>query len=602
VKTVASLGDKPLPIVSGEPGGSLRAESDEPDLPPARGSRISGRVYDERGRPVPNAKVRLAVGGAPGGRVIRATTDRSGAFTLRGLQSGMSYTLIAEYQDEAGGLTGRMQAKAPETDARITLVASDGESEPGYASIRPARPRVEPISSIDAAEDDESERGAGAGINSEDMDPPAPEAAALLPRLNPRASRRRESSEPATPRGGWNARQGGSKASAARSAEPPASDGESGSSARMPASGKSGADPDDDGPNPLPPAIERGAVSSAGSPSPRDADSPKLARSEARGRSKTLLEDAPDSAPRPMPADLARGDRVIMPGSYAPIIINDLAADRTSGSDGRRRASRSDPAGDAGDSSSPPVGDASHALDSSDAREPSAIRRPTWGELALKAGDVPVDESLRRASATSQPGEQRVVTLASTSRPGRSRLGWLLGDHRPPPAEPGPASPSECQIDPSERRIVKLTLPDLRGKGTSLSDFDADLILLDFWGSWCPPCRKSIPHLIDQQRELAGKRFQVIGIACERGATLADRRASAAKAVHDLGIDYPVLLSTMDGSCPVQQALQVQFYPTMILLDREGRILAREQGATDATLPRMDRAIAAALREDTARR
>ena len=77
VKTVASLGDKPLPIVSGEPGASLRADTEELDLPSPRGSRISGRVYDERGRPVPDAKVRLAVGGAAGGRVVRATTDRS---------------------------------------------------------------------------------------------------------------------------------------------------------------------------------------------------------------------------------------------------------------------------------------------------------------------------------------------------------------------------------------------------------------------------------------------------------------------------------------------------------------------------------------------
>jgi hypothetical protein len=48
----------------------------------------------------------------------------------------------------------------------------------------------------------------------------------------------------------------------------------------------------------------------------------------------------------------------------------------------------------------------------------------------------------------------------------------------------------------------------------------------------------------------------------------------------------------MDGTCPVQDALQIQFYPTMILLDRQGRILWREQGATEVTLARMDRFIA----------
>jgi hypothetical protein len=66
--------------------------------------------------------------------------------------------------------------------------------------------------------------------------------------------------------------------------------------------------------------------------------------------------------------------------------------------------------------------------------------------------------------------------------------------------------------------------------------------------------------------------------------------------MQELGINYPVLLSSKEGSCPLQQALQIQFYPTMILLDREGKLLAREQGATEVTMSRMDRAIQTALR------
>jgi hypothetical protein len=98
---------------------------------------------------------------------------------------------------------------------------------------------------------------------------------------------------------------------------------------------------------------------------------------------------------------------------------------------------------------------------------------------------------------------------------------------------------------------------------------------------------------------MGGKRLQVIGVACEKGSTLQDRRAAAAKASKELGINYPILLTTKDGDCPVQKALQVQFYPTLVLLDRDGRLLAREHGATEITLARMDRAIAAALRGTT---
>ncbi len=124
----------------------------------------------------------------------------------------------------------------------------------------------------------------------------------------------------------------------------------------------------------------------------------------------------------------------------------------------------------------------------------------------------------------------------------------------------------------------------------SFRDFDSDLILLDFWGTWCAPCRMSIAHLIEIQQTLGGKKMQVVGIACER-TSAKDRASIVARSIRELKINYPVLITTMDGSCPVQEAFQIQFYPTLVLVDRQGKILWREQGATDLTLARMDRYI-----------
>ena len=59
-----------------------------------------------------------------------------------------------------------------------------------------------------------------------------------------------------------------------------------------------------------------------------------------------------------------------------------------------------------------------------------------------------------------------------------------------------------------------------------------------------------------------------------------------------------MLLSRNDGSCPLQSALHVQAFPTMVLLDREGRVLWRDQGATPATLARLDRFLAAPPKDD----
>jgi thiol-disulfide isomerase/thioredoxin len=234
----------------------------------------------------------------------------------------------------------------------------------------------------------------------------------------------------------------------------------------------------------------------------------------------------------------------------------------------------------------------------------SSSRRPTWRELSSGQAQVPLDESLRRSSGDSIVTGQPMLALHRTvDSASHGSSAAVLGGLTASAAATASTSANSrvharplCQIDPNTRKVLDLVLPGLDGKLVSIQDVDADVILLDFWGSWCKPCRTSIPHLAELQEKFGAKRLQVIGIACERPTSLKDRQDAASKAVRELGINYRVLVSSMDGTCPVQKALQIQFYPTMILLDRNGRILAREHGATDATLARTDRAIFAALR------
>src|SRR4051812_44182818 len=196
LRTIASVGDRRLPVVSGEPGDSMTAENDTPERRPRADSegRVSGRVVDEDGEPVANARVRLAVGSAPGGRVVRATTDRGGGFTLRGLRPGTSYTVIAEGEDDQGVLIGRSNVEAPDTDVRIALGPADadaaaaaGRAEPGTAT------RVNPVSrggvTDEEAVEEEVAEVVGPPINVEDL-PPAPEAEDIAP-----ATRRKVGSE-----------------------------------------------------------------------------------------------------------------------------------------------------------------------------------------------------------------------------------------------------------------------------------------------------------------------------------------------------------------------------------------------------------------------
>ncbi len=230
VKTVASVGDKSLPVRSGTPDSSVRAQDPEPMITTARGGRISGRVYDERGKPVPGAKVRVAVGGESGGKAVSAVTDRSGAFTLRGVRPGSSHTVIAEYEGENGLLTGRVEAESAETDVRIGLHRSAANGDDVRTTIRPARPNVAPISNVEESDEAENPGPLSARSNRQDLEPPAVEAEALrgndseartTPRISASAGSRGKSS-------GWIQRrpvdraaagQGGASGSGSGSAE-----------------------------------------------------------------------------------------------------------------------------------------------------------------------------------------------------------------------------------------------------------------------------------------------------------------------------------------------------------------------------------------------
>lgn len=520
VKTIASIGDKPVSIVGGIPddGAVARAEVDVA-APVSRSTegRISGRVYDEQNEPVANARVRLAVGGESGGKAIFATTDRSGAFTLRGLRPGSNYTLIAEYQGEGGMMSGRVDADAPETNVRIGLHLRDAGTggDDRILAARPSKSNLRAISRSEEIDKDDAPEY--------DDDPPA------------RGSRSRLNRDDVAP-----------------------SAGDSFDDHRDEPRGD-----EDDGENPLPPARELGDANRRGRGEPDRGSRTRVARA-----------DGDELPPAVEPND---GARNVRPEAFAPIMIDDPEPFPSRIETDPPAQTRPKPARDRDDEPA-----------ERDAR-PTESRRPTWGEVTSRQPEIPVDEALvRTANLAGSPRDANRADPAVAEAVAPSAPAKEQSERAPlPKRESGPY----CDYDASERKVVDLALPDASGRMVSLRDFDADLILLDFWGTWCAPCRKSIPHLKELQASLGGKKLQVIGIACER-TPAEERAAKVAEVVKETGINYAVLITGMDGACPVQEALAIQFYPTMILLDREGRILLREQGATDATLARLDRFIA----------
>lgn len=116
-------------------------------------------------------------------------------------------------------------------------------------------------------------------------------------------------------------------------------------------------------------------------------------------------------------------------------------------------------------------------------------------------------------------------------------------------------------------------LTNLSGKTVRLSDFKGKVVLLDFWATWCAPCRMEIPEFVQLQKQYADKGFTMLGIALdEEGAAVVKPLAQK------LGINYPAVI----GNIQVAAAYGgIEALPTTFLIGRNGNILKTYVGARD---------------------
>lgn len=112
------------------------------------------------------------------------------------------------------------------------------------------------------------------------------------------------------------------------------------------------------------------------------------------------------------------------------------------------------------------------------------------------------------------------------------------------------------------------TLVDLAGKKVSLSDFQGKIVVLDFWATWCPPCRREIPDFISLQNQYASQGVQIVGIAL-------DEPEKVQAFARENGMNYPVLLG--DNAISAKYG-GIEGIPTTFIIDRSGRIVNRFEG------------------------
>ena len=152
-----------------------------------------------------------------------------------------------------------------------------------------------------------------------------------------------------------------------------------------------------------------------------------------------------------------------------------------------------------------------------------------------------------------------------------------LGSSAPPPAGPAvhvlTAAPAPGTLDSGVPDLrPEFTLRDIDGKSHPISEWDGRPLLVNFWASWCAPCRREIPLLNRLQAEPALKDLQIVGIAV-------DFPADVQQFLKKIPIHYPVLVGEQDGLDAANAfGVQAIAFPFTAFVDRTGHILSLHIG------------------------
>ncbi len=136
------------------------------------------------------------------------------------------------------------------------------------------------------------------------------------------------------------------------------------------------------------------------------------------------------------------------------------------------------------------------------------------------------------------------------------------------------AAQQQAQSRGQEGKAVDFTLKDLDGKTVKLSQFRGHPVVVDFWATWCGPCREQIPELkklYEEYHKSTG--LTVVGVACD--TVQGEGEKVVPPFVKELAIDYPILLANDD----VLERFDVIALPTTVFVLPDGKVAGRLRGA-----------------------
>ena len=114
-------------------------------------------------------------------------------------------------------------------------------------------------------------------------------------------------------------------------------------------------------------------------------------------------------------------------------------------------------------------------------------------------------------------------------------------------------------------------LKDLEGKIRDVKEWDGQVLMVNFWATWCPPCRKEIPAFIELQKKYKDKGFIIIGVAL-------DEKQAVIDFTDPMGVNYPILLAEQEGIAITKAyGNRLGVLPFTVIVDRKGNIVHRQR-------------------------